>query len=192
MNLSRSLVIPLLSLAATAQAPAAPQPPKQEYPSFAEVSKDYEAINAPEGAFYKVWQRSKDGQLLAELPSNYESARQFIALTVPGGEIFAGLQSGDRYVTWRRYDKRLALIAPNLATRSTGDQESKDSVRRIHTDEVLLDLEILCMGPSNQPVIDLDELLLGHMPVFYGTSVRRHLATVTKAKVFPKNIEARR
>jgi hypothetical protein len=195
MHTIRSLVVSLLLAPLWAQAPGTPAaptppaPPKPDYPSFAEVSKDFEAVPAPEGAFYSVWQRKKDAQLLAELPANFESARQFFALTVPGGELFAGLQHSNHYVYWKRYDKRLALIAPNVGTRSTGDQESKDSVRRIHTDTVLLDLEILCMGPQNQPVIDLDELLLGNMPVFYGASVRRHLATVQKAKVFPKNLE---
>jgi hypothetical protein len=164
--------------------------PKPEFPPFAEVSKDFEPVPAPDGAFYHLWHRKKDGQLLAELPAEFESHRQFFALTTPGGESFGGLQSGDRYVYWKRFDKRLALIEPNLGTRSSGDQESKDSVRRLFTDRVLLDLEIQCIGPNNQPVIDLDELLLGHLPTFYSTSgVKRQLASVLKAKVFPKNIE---
>ena len=180
---------PAAATAAQPKPDAQPEP-KPEFPPFAEVSKDFEAVPAPDGAFYKLWHRKKDGQLLAELPSGFEGHKEYIALTTPGGDLFGGLQSGDRYVYWRRFDKRLALIEPNLGTRSSGDEASKDSVKRLFTDRVLLDVEILCMGPDNQPVIDLDELLLGHLGTFYGGgNVRRQLATVTKAKVFPKNVE---
>ena len=60
--------------------------------------------------------------MLAELPSGYSSQSHYIALTTPTGEMFTGLQSGEFYVKWKRFDKRVALIQPNLGTRSTGDQ----------------------------------------------------------------------
>ena len=52
--------------------------------------------------------------MLAELPSTYATAKYFIALTIASGDRFAGLQSGDMFVYWRRYNKRLALIKPDL------------------------------------------------------------------------------
>src|SRR6185436_8753567 len=112
---------------------------KPDFPSFEEVSKDFEkVVSTAEGTtLYGLWERKKDGQMLAELPANYQTTKEFIALTVPTGELFAGLQSGDFYVHWKRFDKRLALIQPNLDTRSTGDQESKDSVEHHFTDRVL-------------------------------------------------------
>jgi hypothetical protein len=49
-----------------------------------------------EKSLYEIWTREKDGQMLAVLPSGYESKKFFIALTVASGEDFAGLQAGDR------------------------------------------------------------------------------------------------
>ncbi len=166
-----------------------------EFPPFEEVSQDFEkVVSTAEGtSFYGLWQRKKDGQMLAELPANFANQKQFIALTLPTGELFAGLQMGDYYCYWKRFDKRLALIEPNLGTRSTGDQESKDSLGNHFTDRVLVEVPIACMGPNGQPVIDLDEFLLGNLEVFYsrfGTSgIRKNLATIAMAKAFPKNIE---
>jgi len=190
----RWLALALLALPAQAPAPAAeksdkPAETKPEFPTFEEVSKDFEkVVSSAEGtSFYGLWQRKKDGQMLAELPAG--NVRQFIALTMPTGELFAGLQVGELYVSWKRFDKRVALIQPNMQTRSSGDQESKDSLANHFTDRVVVDVPIVCMGPNGQPVIDLDELLLGNMNVFYGTSVKKELGTITTAKAFPKNIE---
>ena len=48
----------------------------------------------------------KDAKVLAELPAGFEKKKYFIALTVAGGELFAGLQEGDLYVTFKKYGKR--------------------------------------------------------------------------------------
>ena len=168
---------------------------KPEFPEFSEVSKGFEKIVSTvddEGSLYTVWIDRKTGQMLAELPRGYERQKHFFAMTVGTGEIFAGLQGRDLYTYWKRYNKRLALMAPEVGTRSTGDQESKDSVNQIFTDRVLLDIPIVCMGPNNQPVIDLDDLLAGRASSFFGGSARganTNLMKVVKAKAFPKNIE---
>src|SRR5262245_25589408 len=165
---------------------------KPDFPSFEEVSKDFEkVVSTAEGtSFYGLWQRKKDGQMLAELPASFTSGKEFFALTMPTGELFAGLQLGEKYVYWKRFDKRLALIEPNLEARSSGDQESKDSIQNHFTDRVLVDVPIVCMGPGGQPVIDLDDLLVGNLAAFHGEGrVNKGLATIKKAKAFPKNIE---
>jgi hypothetical protein len=54
---------------------------------------------------------------------------------------------------------------------------------------VIVDVPIVCMGPNGQPVVDMDELLLGNLNVFYDASVKKSLAAIAKAKAFPKNIE---
>ncbi|HEX6883365.1 MAG TPA: zinc-dependent metalloprotease [Planctomycetota bacterium] len=165
---------------------------KPDFPPFDEVAKDFEkVVSTAEGtSFYGLWQRKKDGQMLAELPAGFEKQKQFFALTVPTGEEFAGLQLGERLVTWKRFDKRVALVEPNLQVRSSGDQASKDSLENHFADRVLVDVPIVCMGPGGQPVIDLDELLVGNLAAFYGEGrVNRALATIRTAKAFPKNIE---
>jgi len=167
---------------------------KKDFPSFKEISKGYKKVvsTADGQSFYNLWVREKDGQMLAELPRGYERTLHFIALTLGSGDTYAGLQAGDMYAKWRRYDDRLALIRPNLSVRSSGDPESRKSVERLFTDRVILDVPIAAIGPSGQPVIDADALLLGRASTFFGGQARglnSNLATIAKAKAFPKNVE---
>ncbi|QEG39913.1 zinc-dependent metalloprotease [Roseimaritima ulvae] len=165
-------------------------------PDFSKVSEGYTEIPSSDQqnfkGLFKVWKNEKESQILGELPKNFASKRYFLALTVSSGDRYAGLQSGDWVVTWRKYNNRLALIAPNLKIRATGEAEAKASVKRLFTDQVLLDVPILATGPSGGPVIDLDALLVGNATKFFGSDVRvtnSRLVTIQQAKVFPKNIE---
>ncbi|MCH8830835.1 MAG: hypothetical protein IID45_14770, partial [Planctomycetes bacterium] len=109
-------------------------------PAHAALLSGYEkVVSTADGkkSLYTIWTRKKDNQMIAELPANFASQRYFFALTVSSGERFAGLQTGDLYVYWRQYNKQLALIQPNVGTRSTGDAESKASVKRLYTDKIL-------------------------------------------------------
>lgn len=168
---------------------------KPDFPKFEEVSEGYEkVVSTADGqkSMYTVWKNEKTQDLLAELPRDFAKKRYFFAMTVASGEVFAGLQGSDLYAYWRRYDKRIALIQPNLEIRSTGDQESKSSVDQLFTDRVLLDIPIAAMGPGGGPVIDLDELLLGNSTVFFGgktNGMNRKLASIESVKAFPENIE---
>jgi hypothetical protein len=177
----------------TAGAAAAKKP---DFPKFEDVTEGFEkVVSTMDGkpSLYTIWVRRKDNHMLAELPQGYAGQKHFIALTIASGENFAGLQAGQRYVYWKRYDKRLALIEPNIAVRSTGDQESKDSVERLFTDRVLLDVPILTLGHSGAPVIDMNALLLGQAAKFFGASrtsgINPNLATIKTAKAFPHNVE---
>ncbi|MGI9474524.1 MAG: zinc-dependent metalloprotease [Rubripirellula sp.] len=189
MKYTHRIVALALALAPLANAHAA-------LPPFDKVSEGYKQVPVtdqqnPKGLF-NLWRRDKDAQLLGELPKNFVGKSYFIALTVSSGDRYAGLQSGDWVVQWRRYDDRLALIAPNLEYRATGDAESKASVKRLFTDQVLLDVPIVAMGPNGGPVIDLDSLLVSNASRFFGSSVRVSNTRITKlvsAKVFPKNVE---
>jgi len=179
-------------MAAIAQTSAAAKP-RPEYPPLATVIEDYEQVRTPDGerSYYTIWTRAKDGQMLAALPSGYEGRRFFIAMTIASGEDYAGLQGNDMYVYWKRYDKRLALIEPNIRVKSTGDAESKSSVGRLFTDRVILDVPIVTMS-GGSPVIDMDALLIGQASRFFGPRVRisnSRLTKIKKAKAFPKNVE---
>ncbi|MHC4144375.1 MAG: zinc-dependent metalloprotease [Planctomycetota bacterium] len=188
-------VIALSSIAAGAAAPPKPKP-RPEFPPANEVLKDYtKVISTADGqrSLFTIWIREKDGQMMATVPSGYisKSRKLFIAMTVASGEDYAGLQAGDMYVYWRRYNKRLALIEPNIRIKSTGDQESKDSVGRLFTDRVILDVPIVTMS-GGSPVIDMDALLVGQAGKFFGPRVRvsnSQLVKIVKAKAFPKNVE---
>jgi hypothetical protein len=196
--ISAVTIIGLSSIVAGAEKPAEEKPaaakPKPEFPPLEEVLKDYEKVVSTadgERSFYTIWTRAKDGQMLAALPAGYEGKKFFIALTVASGESFAGLQAGDMYVYWKRYDKQLALVEPNIRIKSTGDQESKSSVERLFTDRVILDVPIVTMS-GGSPVIDMDALLVGEADKFFGPSVRAsnpRLIKIKKAKAFPSNVE---
>jgi hypothetical protein len=204
---SAAACVGALALAGASSAPAQPppggEPPKEggreekkpDFPPFAEVSKEYtRVVSTADGqeSLYGLWTREKDGQMLAELPRGYQNQKHFIALTVASGEPYAGLQARSIYCYWKRFDKRLALIEPDIGTRSTGDQESKIGVERLFTDRVLLDVPIVCMGPNGQPVIDMDAMLVGQIGKFFGASANGanpSLAMIKEAKAFPGNVE---
>jgi hypothetical protein len=166
-----------------------------DFPSLEKVTEGYEKVVSTadgQASLYTLWVRRKDGQMLAELPRNFAMQKHFIAMTVASGEPYAGLQAGDMYVYWKAYDRRLALIEPNVETRSNGDSESKSSVQRLYTDRVLLDVPILTYVPRGGPVIDLDELLVGNASKFFGPRVmigNPRLSTVKTSKAFPSNVE---
>lgn len=165
-----------------------------DLPDWKDVSAGYtKIVSTTDGdSLFGLWINRKENKLLAEMPRGYESQKQFFAMTVAGGEIFAGLQAGDLYCYWKRIGNTLALISPQISVRSSGDQESRDSVEMIFTDQLILDVPIVATGPSGQPVIDLNGLLLGNATKFFGGSAagaRSNLAEVTSAKAFPENIE---
>lgn len=196
-TMAKSLV--LASLIAVAGMPATVVA-QDELRPFADVSKGYEkVVSTADGvSFYTLWEKRKDGSLLAELPRGFEGQKHFISLTVASGEEYAGLQQGDMYVYWKRQDNRLLLMEPEIGTRSTGDQESKSSVKRLFTDRVVLDVPIISTGPAGQPVIDMKELLAGRVTTFFGTGgymssgasgANPRLSALKSAKAFPKNVE---
>ncbi len=167
---------------------------KEEFRPWAEVSKGFEKVvsTADGQSFYALFKKDKDGSMLAELPRGYEGQRHFFAMTVATGQDYAGLQAGDMYVYWKRMDNKLVLIEPNLDTKSTGDQESKISVKNLFTDRVVLDVPIVAMGPSGQPVIDMKDLLVGRATTFFGGEAggaNGRLASIKKARAFPENVE---
>ena len=168
---------------------------KDDFPPFKEVAEGYtKVVSTADGAksLYTIYTREKDGQVLIELPRNFERQNILMSMTVKAGSTWAGLQGADGYVRWKRFDKRLALIEPELGTRSTGDAESKASVERTFTDRVVLDVPIVTMGPSGGPVIDGDALLVGQAGKFFGfqaAGINPNLATIVKAKAFPQNVE---
>jgi Met-zincin/Domain of unknown function (DUF5117) len=166
----------------------------KEFKDWKDVSKGFTKVvsTADGSSLYNLYVNNKTNQVLAELPRGYDKQHHFFAMTVAGGEIFAGLQAGDMYTQWKRVGKRLMLVQPQISVRSSGDQESKDSVEMIWTDRVLLDVPIETMGPSGQPVIDLDNLLVSQASKFFGGSARglnKMLTVVESVKAFPENIE---
>jgi len=166
---------------------------KPDFPDFDKVSEGYTKVvsSLDEKTMYTLYRRDKDGQLLAELPPNFENQRVYIGYTVAAGIPTAGIQFSETYVYWKRYDDKLALIEPQLGTRTTGDFESRQSAEQLFTDRVLLSVPIKTMGPGGGPVIDMDGLLLGKASDFFGRAARglqTDLGRIVKAKAFPQNM----
>ena len=165
----------------------------QTFPPHTTVLKDYtKVVSTIDGQrpLYTIYKHTTEPRMLAELPAAYASQKYFLALTVAGGERFAGLQAGELYFYWRKYGKRLAMIQPNVEVRSTGDSESKASVKRLFTDRVMLDTPIITMGPTGGPVIDLNSILVNQSSFFFGLRITNpYLISIKKAKAFPKNME---
>jgi hypothetical protein len=189
-------LLPFLQLA-VAQTETAATPP--EFPPLEKITEGFEEVKTADGekAFYNIWISKKDGQMLAELPKEVlvdmpAPEMHFIALTVSSGQIFSGLQAGDMYVYWRRYDNKMALIAKNTETTSKGDNESKSSVKRLFTDRVLLDVPILTIAPRGGPVIDMDAMLIGQADKFFRGEAsvgKPYLAKIVQSNAFKDNVE---
>lgn len=184
---------PPMTLPAGAGESAGPKEPP-EFPKFEDVTKGLEKVpGIGEGqTLWTLYKRERDARLLGELPRDFERQRLFIATTFAGGVPNTGIQNGEQYVYWKRYDKRVALIEVNTDTRSTGDAESKRSEERLYTDRVILDVPIAAMGPGGGPVIDLTELLVGRADRFWGPAIsssQRNLVKLAKSKAFPQNVE---
>ncbi len=199
MRLSRCLQMMLIAILAgsmmtglaLAEDPKPEEKKKPEFPTLEKVTKDFKKVEGDGGAFYELWVNKKTGQVLGKLPKDYAKARHYIAPTVAGGEIFAGLQSDAKYVYWRKFGKRLAMMEENLRIKGS-DAESKSSVNRLFTDRVLLDVPILTMD-GGCPVINLNQALLSNSSDFFDSYVSPNtsLTTVVSAKTFPENIEIR-
>ena len=172
------------------------------FPPMEKVVEGYEKVSvlAGEQSFYTIYTRDKDAQVIAELPKNFEGKRFYLVATVAAGHPQSGVYSiwhdavgvPTKTVYWSRRGDQLMLIEPNLSVRTSGDAQSKAGVARVNTDCVVLSVPILTMGPGGGPVIDLDRALLGGSSEFIGGFLRNAnvgLAKITKAKVFPHNIE---
>jgi hypothetical protein len=169
---------------------------KSDFPKFDSVVKDSykKVVSTADGksGMYTLYVDHKTGEVLAELPRNFGKQNVFFAYTISGGIPTAGVQAGDMYAKWKRFGKRLALIQPNYAVRSSGDKQSKAGTKRVFTDRVILDVPIKTMGPGGGPVINLSDLLVKQSSKFFGgrtSGANTRLATVEKAKAFPNNIE---
>ncbi|MBI1313452.1 DUF5117 domain-containing protein [bacterium] len=179
----------------TVQAQSTPptSAPRAEFPPHTQVLADYnKVVSTSDGArsMYTLYQHKTEPKLLAELPASFASQKYFLALTTAGGDRFAGLQEGDLYFYWRQFGKRLAMMQPNVEVRSNGDPESRASVKRLFTDRLVLDTQILTKGPTGGPVIDLTSILVNNSSTFFGTRFSSpYLISISTAKAFPENIE---
>ena len=193
----RNLALSAL-LASAGSSMMAQEVQQPDFPPADKVLEGFEKVvtKANIKPMYTLWTRQKDGQMFAELPRGFGQKKYFIATTVASGEDYAGLQAGDVYVYWRQYDKRLALMTPNVSIRADGDREASSSVERLFTDKVIMEVPIVAMGPGGGPIIDMDAMLLSNPSssaiapagVNMGLAARG-IYSIKTAKAFENNVE---
>lgn len=163
-------------------------------PPFEQVSDGFETVISSvgdEGGLYTLY-RDEDDRLLIELSPGYEGQPVLIAYTISSGIGESGVQIGDMYGFWTRIHNQLVLVQPNLEVKSTGDEQSQSGTARVFTNRILLDVPILSEGPNGGPVINGTNLFLNGSGNFFGPQTRgarTDLATLSKAKSFPSNVE---
>src|SRR5690606_3312585 len=165
---------------------AAAQGEQPEFPPFEAVAKGMEKVLSTadgQASFYTLWANKDDGRLIAELPRNYEGRLLMLAPTVAGGNEEAGVMGGTIYGYWKRIGKSMVLIERSFVVRSSGDQESRRSVRQLYADRVLLDVPIVTMGPNGGPVIDLKHLFVDQHARFFGPNAGGYGPRVINANV---------
>lgn len=188
------LLVGVLGLGSSADAQTAKTP---EYPPHAKILEGYTKVvsKANITPMYSLYTRKKDGNVYAELPRTFASKKYYLAMTLASGDTYAGLQGNDMYVYWRKYDKRLALMMPQIEMRANGDKEAASSVKRLFTDRLIVDVPIVTMGPGGGPVIDLDALFVTNATRFFGgqgsigVSTRYGIYSAPTVKAFKENIE---
>ena len=194
MTMATAVFMPLFSAQATAGMPTMAQN-APDYPPFADVSKGFTQVKSTEDGerpLYHLWVNNKTQQVLAELPRDYAKRNIFLGWTVSSGIGMSAVQNGLLYAKWKKFGKRIALVEPNLAVRTTGDRESRSASARVNTDRVVLDVPIIAMGPNGGPVINATNLFVRGASNFFGTmtsGAKTNLAVVKKAKAFPENTE---
>jgi hypothetical protein len=167
---------------------------KDGLPPFEQVGDGFEAVVSSvgdEGGMYTLY-RDEEDHLLIEMSPDYDGKPILIAYTVSSGIGQAGVQVGDVYGHWTRIHDQLILVQPNLEVKSTGDEQSQSGTARVFTDRVVLDVPIISEGPNGGPVIDGTNLFLHGANNFFGgqaRGARTDLATLSKAKSFPSNVE---
>ena len=181
--------------------PAAAKAAKQEFPPFEKAIEGLEKVSSADGSagLYDLYRNKKTGKLLAVLPSNFDSQLIMIACTVSGGDPQSGVMGPTHYAKWRRINKQLALVEPNLFVRTDGDAEAKSSIKDLYSGRVIVSTPIVAMAPGGRPVLDLGGLATQQAGKFFGGAIfgaygpsvaalNPTLTTLTKTKAFPKNI----
>lgn len=199
-TLTRTCVVIGALLAGAGAAHAGEKAP--EFPPFDSVAGELEkVVSTVDGSkpLYTLYKDDKSGRLLAELPPTFEKQTVMIVPTVSGGDEHAGVMGPTYYGKWRRVDKSLIFVQPNLTVR-TDNAEVKSAVEHLYSERVLVDVPIVTTGPGGGPVIDLGAMMTQRFanffptrPAVYGSHVpglNARLATLTKAKAFPENVVA--
>lgn len=182
-------------------APADAKEKKPDYPPFDKVIEGLtKVVSTIDGSspLFDLYKDDESGRLLAVLPAKYDQDLYMVASTVSGGDPESGVMGPTHFIKWRKVDKQIAVIEPNLYVRTDGDEQAKKSVDDLYTGRLITALPIKGMTPDKRPVIDLGTLGSAQVSTFFAYGSGRYgvkagtmaakVSILTKAKAFPENV----
>ncbi len=168
--------------------------PHSKFPAFADVVKDYQAIDG----FIRL--HRKGNRLLAELPANMLN-RDFIVLIsiakgIGRGQLLGGMSWGfgdDWLWQFRKVDDRIHLVRRNVRFTAAKNDPQQKAVDLAYTDSVLFSLPILTTSPSGASVVDFSSVFMSDLPqismVLPGFSFSENKSTWASVKSLKDNVE---
>ncbi|MHC4990478.1 MAG: DUF5117 domain-containing protein, partial [Planctomycetota bacterium] len=169
-------------------------PAPEKLPALETILEGYQRVTPADGgakAMYTLYYKKDTQDLLAVLPVDHQKQRILLANTLAAGFVISGIQSRSELLYWKRFGKRMALMMPQLDTRTSGDLESRRSREILFPDSVRIDMPIVAEGPEGEPVIDLDELFIKRSVEFHyfiPGALDTNLGSFSSIKLFPENI----
>lgn len=182
-----------LAISGPSLATADPPPLGTDPPPVSELLEGYVKLRGNDGAektMYTMYYREKTGDILIELPPNYEEQRVFYGATFSGGLLTSGIQGSGQIGRWLKRGDRLCFVRPQLDVRTSGDAESQSSLSLLYPDWMFFDVPIAAIGEGGGPVIDLDEVFVDRVTRFfqvYPGPLLPELATFKKIKAYEDN-----
>ncbi len=155
-------------------------------PAVAEVIEDLE----PMAGYYRLY-RDKN-KLLAFIRKDQLGEEFLVATSIARGRMVFGFQWSEALMQWRRVDKQLLLVMPDVRHHAEQGSPIADAVARTYTETVVRTLPILAEDPKGNVVIDLGALYTSSPEAFFGDIVKQAdpaLARLNTVKAFPQNLE---
>lgn len=166
---------------------------------FDQVVKDLERLEG----LITLYRDSSSGKLYAEILPEQLNVNYLATITLESGiganAVYSGLPLADFIFNFRRVNKRVQFVMPNVYFRTQPDDPLRRSVRQGFSDSVLRALPIRSIHPDRKSLLlDLEPLLLsdvpGMIPFLNAVLGSSYSLDSTKsylgaAKAFPQNVE---
>ena len=166
---------------------------------FDQVVKDLEKLDG----MITLYRDNSTGKLYAEILPAQLNVNYLATITMESGiganAVYSGLPLADFIFNFRRVNKRVQFVMPNVYFRTQPADPLRRSVRQGFSDSVLRALPIRSIHPDRKSLLlDLEPLLLSDVPgvipflnmvlgsAYSLDSTKSYLGT---AKVFPQNVE---
>ncbi|HEY9906643.1 MAG TPA: zinc-dependent metalloprotease [Thermosynechococcaceae cyanobacterium] len=166
---------------------------------FDEVVKDLQRLDG----MITLYRDPESGKVYAEILPEQLNVNYLATITMESGiganGIYSGLPLADFVFNFRRVNKRVQFVVPNVYFRTQPNDPLQRSVKRGFTDSVLKALPIRSIHPDRKSLLlDLEPLLVSDLPglipflnAVLGSSytLDASKSSLGPAKAFPQNVE---